>query len=59
MMICRVCKTNPVTMIGSTVCSLKCSCDLNWDSYELVRARLTNAIAESKMPQNSAGKARS
>jgi len=48
-MICSVCKTNPVKLRHATTCSLKCSCDLNWDSYELVRARLTNAVAMAKL----------
>ena len=46
---CSQCE-NKVTMIGATTCSLKCACDLNWDSYDLIRARLSNAIALSKMP---------
>lgn len=40
---------NKVTMIGASVCSLKCACDLNGDSYNMVRARLTNAVAMAKM----------
>lgn len=48
-MICSICKINRVTLPHATTCSLKCACDLNWDSYELVRARLTNAVAEAKM----------
>lgn len=38
-----------VTMIGATVCSLKCACDLNADYYPAVRARLTNEIAKDKL----------
>jgi hypothetical protein len=48
-MLCTVCKINPVKIPHATTCGLECACELNGDSYALVRARLTNAVAAAKM----------
>jgi hypothetical protein len=48
-MLCKVCKINPVKIPHATTCGLECACELNWDSYAMVRARLTNAVAWAKL----------
>jgi hypothetical protein len=46
---CSQCESK-VTMIGASACSLKCACELAGDNYNMVRARLANAVALAKMP---------
>lgn len=47
-MICQHCNANTVKTYGSSVCSLKCATEAMGDDYNLVRARLDQAIAQSK-----------
>lgn len=49
-MICSQCKTNKVTMIGATTCSLKCACDALGDDFTIVRARLSAEVKRMMAP---------
>jgi hypothetical protein len=46
---CKICKVNKISSRGGKTCGLECACKLNGDDYKTVRAKLTNAIAESKL----------
>jgi len=46
---CIICKVKKVNSKGGRTCGLKCACELNRDDFFTIRARLSNAIAESKL----------
>jgi len=49
-LLCQSCKTNPVKILGATVCSLKCSCDAIGDDFTMVRARLSAEVKRMMAP---------
>ena len=46
--LCFVCKVNPIKMKFASVCSLKCACYINGDSYETILKNMHAEIAASK-----------